>query len=114
MNGCTTITIAKKEKFEVRESLCGKIYLLTPSFNITYTKDSFIQFSLEIDTWLEKHSVSRFLKDFQFGRCGMLVKVSSSEFDEFYEAINIAIGHLVPLINFTKQISLSLNNQKQG
>jgi len=114
MNGCTTISIAKKGNFEIRESLCGKIYLITPKAFITYTKDTFVQFSVEIDEWLEKHSLSKLLKDFHFGRCGIIVKITSAEFDEFYDTVNSAVSHLIPLIKYTKEISLSLLNQKQG
>lgn len=114
MNGCKTISLIKQGGFEVRESLCGKIYLITPSAFITYTKDTFIQFSVELDEWLEKHSVSKFLKDFHFGRCGITVKITSAEFDQFYEVITKAVSHLIPLIKYAKDISLSLTNQKQG
>ena len=112
MNGCTTITIAISENYHIKESLCGKLYLEMDYANVTFTKENFLEFSVELDTWVEKHSIPEIRKDFIFGKCGIQILIPGNKIIEFQNIVNKTTEHLVPLIKFTKEISETLNKDK--
>ena len=112
MNGCTTVTIAVSDNYLIKESLCGMIYIEMDYAIITFTKENFLEFSVELDDWIEKHSASEKRKDFIFGKCGIQILIPGRRIPEFQDIINRGSEHLVPLIKFTKEISETLNKSK--
>ena len=97
------VTIAEKGKVSIKETPCGKIYLVYDNASIFYKKETFLNFLIEMDNWRIKNESKQ--------NCSLTVRVSrftlcvkDEDIENFLDAVQEASYKVIPSLKLSKEI----------